>query len=208
MSQSVLKIIAMLTMLIDHIGILLFPDLSILRIIGRIAMPIFAYCIAEGCIHSKHKQEYLTRILCCAFAYQIIEMLVRHELVPCVLWGYAAAVGFSMIYETKRKMLCIPYAVFIAIVLLLTKSDYLCFPFVMIVLLYLCQFKWQKITITTVILLAASVLWKYQIWALLSLPLIILYNGKKGKVHIKTIVYWFYPTHYLILGIIKYLLGG
>ena len=47
LTNNQLKIIAMLSMLADHIGVQLFPDLQILRIIGRLALPIFAYMIAE-----------------------------------------------------------------------------------------------------------------------------------------------------------------
>ena len=48
MNASIFKIIAMVTMLIDHIGMILFPNIAILRIIGRLAFPIFAYFVAEG----------------------------------------------------------------------------------------------------------------------------------------------------------------
>ena len=41
-----LKIIALITMAIDHIGMYLFPQILFLRIIGRLSMPIFAYMIA------------------------------------------------------------------------------------------------------------------------------------------------------------------
>ena len=58
-----LKMIATVAMLIDHIGAVLFPQIEILRIIGRIAFPIFAYMIAEGCVHTKSKKKYfLTKI--------------------------------------------------------------------------------------------------------------------------------------------------
>ena len=43
-----LKLIAMLTMLVDHIGLLFFPEIMAFRIVGRIAMPLFAYGIAQG----------------------------------------------------------------------------------------------------------------------------------------------------------------
>ena len=43
-----LKLIAMLTMTCDHVGMQIFPQLLWLRVIGRLAMPIYAYMIAEG----------------------------------------------------------------------------------------------------------------------------------------------------------------
>ena len=47
MNTDMLKLIAMLTMLVDHIGLLFFPEIMAFRIVGRIAMPLFAYGIAQ-----------------------------------------------------------------------------------------------------------------------------------------------------------------
>ena len=58
LSGNQLKIIAMLTMLVDHIGVQLFPECIILRIIGRLSLPIFAYMIAEGCLHTRNRPKY------------------------------------------------------------------------------------------------------------------------------------------------------
>ena len=62
LSSSALQWIALITMTIDHIGFLLFPKLTILRVIGRIAMPIFVFCLAEGFIHTKSRQKYFMRL--------------------------------------------------------------------------------------------------------------------------------------------------
>lgn len=53
LNSNQLKLLALLTMTVDHIGVHLFPQYPILRIIGRLAFPIYAYCIAEGCVHTK-----------------------------------------------------------------------------------------------------------------------------------------------------------
>ena len=55
LSASTLKILACITMVIDHLGAYIFTDLLILRIIGRLSFPIFAYFIAEGCRYTRHK---------------------------------------------------------------------------------------------------------------------------------------------------------
>ena len=47
------KLIAVLTMLVDHFGIIFFPDVHVYRIIGRLSMPLFAYCIARGFYFSR-----------------------------------------------------------------------------------------------------------------------------------------------------------
>lgn len=51
-NTSWLKIIALITMTCDHIGKMFFPKITILQIVGRIAFPLFAYCLAVGCIYT------------------------------------------------------------------------------------------------------------------------------------------------------------
>ena len=63
LSGNALKIIALISMTVDHVGVMLFPNTEIFRIIGRIAMPIFAFMIAEGCYYSKHKLRYFSLVL-------------------------------------------------------------------------------------------------------------------------------------------------
>ncbi len=63
LSSNVLKLLACLSMAIDHIGFLLFPNVIIFRIIGRLAMPIFAFFIAEGCRKTSDIKLYFLRIL-------------------------------------------------------------------------------------------------------------------------------------------------
>ncbi len=50
-------------MLIDHIGYILLPEVAVLRYIGRIAMPLFAFMIAEGCRHTKNRVRYFFQVL-------------------------------------------------------------------------------------------------------------------------------------------------
>ena len=59
---NLLKLIAMITMLIDHTGKMFFPHYHVMRLIGRMAFPIYAYCIAVGCVYSGNKVKYLGRI--------------------------------------------------------------------------------------------------------------------------------------------------
>lgn len=58
-----LKVIACASMLIDHVGMIFFADVLLLRIIGRLAFPIFAYLIASGAVHTSDKARYLGRLL-------------------------------------------------------------------------------------------------------------------------------------------------
>ena len=49
-------------MLIDHVGLVLFPEIEVLRIIGRLAMPVFAFFIGEGCLHTRNRKAYFLRV--------------------------------------------------------------------------------------------------------------------------------------------------
>ena len=67
---QLLKLLAMITMLVDHTGKMFFPQYNIMRIIGRLAFPIFAYCIAVGCVYSHNRLKYLNRLLLTALISQ------------------------------------------------------------------------------------------------------------------------------------------
>lgn len=62
MTSNRIKLIACISMLIDHIGLILFPQIEIFRWIGRLAMPLFAFCIAEGCRYTKNRTRYFLRM--------------------------------------------------------------------------------------------------------------------------------------------------
>ena len=67
-----LKIIAALLMLVDHIGVMLYPKIIVLRIIGRLSFPIFAFLIAEGCVYTKKKRDYFLRTFLLGILCQIV----------------------------------------------------------------------------------------------------------------------------------------
>ena len=51
LTNNALKIIACVSMVFDHIGVIMFPEAMWLRAIGRLAYPLFAFCLAEGCYY-------------------------------------------------------------------------------------------------------------------------------------------------------------
>ena len=76
-----IKIIALLTMTIDHVGFLLpaGPLNLTFRIIGRIAFPLFAFMIAEGAIHTKSFSKYALRLGIMASAISLA--LILNEII-------------------------------------------------------------------------------------------------------------------------------
>lgn len=77
---SLIKLIACLTMLIDHFGKMLFPDIPEMRLIGRLAFPLFAYGIAIGAVYTHAPLRYLSRIAALALISQPLYALgLAHE---------------------------------------------------------------------------------------------------------------------------------
>ena len=65
LTKNQLKILAMVCMTIDHIGAAFFPQAVWLRVIGRLAFPLFSYCIAEGCRYTRNKARYFGSVFAC-----------------------------------------------------------------------------------------------------------------------------------------------
>ncbi|MBR1627923.1 MAG: hypothetical protein IJ679_01485 [Lachnospiraceae bacterium] len=61
-TSNVLKLIAIITMMIDHIGFVIFPQYRFLRAIGRIAFPIFIFMLVEGFYYTHDRRFYLLRL--------------------------------------------------------------------------------------------------------------------------------------------------
>jgi len=79
-----LKLIAIISMLIDHIGAALFPQYRVLRIIGRIAFPIFAYSLTVGSIYTSNMGKYLLRVAILALISQPIYVIALNHVSPAM----------------------------------------------------------------------------------------------------------------------------
>lgn len=67
---NLLKIVAMVSMLLDHAGKMLFPDYMVFRLLGRLAFPIYAYCLAMGAVYTRHPLKYISRMIALALVSQ------------------------------------------------------------------------------------------------------------------------------------------
>lgn len=70
-SADALKVIAMLTMLIDHVGAALFADVEILRLIGRISFPIYVWLLVMGFVHTSSRKKYMLQMGACALISEV-----------------------------------------------------------------------------------------------------------------------------------------
>ena len=222
-SNNQLKIVAMIAMLVDHIGLYLFPDQLWMRVIGRLALPIFAYMIAEGCFYTRHRGKYLLQIAVLAVGCQLVYYFAMGSLYQGILVTFSLSVitVYAIDYFIKKKnapsallaLTTLAAVVFLVLGLprLLPNTDYfvdyglggVALP----VLVYFAKGKWGKLAATAIGLLAmALTLLPIQWWAFLALPLIALYNGKRGKWNLKYMFYIFYPAHLGLLYLIGMLL--
>ena len=81
---NLLKLVAMITMLIDHAGKIFFPQYRLMRIIGRIAFPIYAYCISVGGVYSSNRLRYLSRILLMGLISQPVYAVALQHTTPAM----------------------------------------------------------------------------------------------------------------------------
>ncbi len=72
MNRNHLKLIACASMLCDHMGYLLFPQAVWLRWLGRLALPLFAFFIGEGCRYTHDRKRYLTQLTVLAVGCQAV----------------------------------------------------------------------------------------------------------------------------------------
>lgn len=96
LSGNALKLIAAALMLCDHVGMMLFPELEILRVIGRLAFPIFAFMIAEGAAHTKNKARYLLTLSAMALLLIAVYYIYSQELLLSIFVTFSLSV--LMIY--------------------------------------------------------------------------------------------------------------
>ena len=69
-------------MVIDHVGLIFFPHILLLRIVGRLAFPLFAWLIANGAYYSKNTKIYLARLFLFAVVAQIPFILINRLIDP------------------------------------------------------------------------------------------------------------------------------
>jgi hypothetical protein len=194
-----LKLIAVVTMLIDHIGLVYYPDELWLRAIGRLAMPIFAYLIAQGYIHSSDTNRYLKRLALFAVISQIPFVLMND--LPWTQGNMLVTFTLSLLW-LKLGWKWSPLFIFIGLVVPMDYGFYgLCMAPVFYWLRDRPGFTLGALTLTTLVV-SYVYIWPLQIIAIggvwLALYLPNLEWSWRWRVP-RIFWYWFYPGHMLIL---------
>lgn len=219
MTYFVLKIIAIFSMLIDHSGYIIFNGFSFFNYIGRLAFPIFAFCITEGYIHTKNKKKYLLRLFLCAVFSQIPYMLFRSIISNEIFFNTIFTLTLGLItiifYNyTNNKILKVLILLVFPFISLLCNFDYDYYGILLIFIFYIFKNNKKLMNLFFIILVifyhflnglknigAFNIYLLLAISTCLSLIPINLYNGKKGY-NLKYIFYIFYPLHLIILYLI------
>ncbi len=212
MSMFILKIIAIITMTIDHMGVFLFPEHIGFRIIGRLSFIIFAFLIVNGYKYTHNKERYLIRLIIMGFISQIPDMLGIINYVGNIFFTLSIGLATVMVLASDRKLKYIYYVLLIGLAVLL-NVDYGIYGVLVINAFYLIDRYQINIPLQIAIFIALNYFGikvehfaSIQYYSLFSLPIIWSYNQKLGyhNKYLSYFFYWYYPVHLTILAIISY----
>ncbi len=223
LSGNQLKLLALVFMTLDHIGLSLLPQYPIFRILGRLSLPIFAYMIAEGCRYTRNRMRYLLSTAGLALVCQLVYFFAMGSLYQCILVTFSLSIvliyaldwAFARNKATAWLALTAGFAgiTFAAVVLpkLLSNTDYAIdygiWGILLPVWIYLGKTKTQAFLLCTMgLVLLATNSAPIQWYALLALPLLALYTGKRGRYNMKYLFYIYYPAHLAIIYLFTLLL--
>ena len=236
-----LKVIALVCMTIDHFGhtfvypmVYINPSLAdfyyLCRTIGRIAFPLYAFMIAEGCRHTKNIKKYFLQLAIFAavselpynLAYGNTLWNTKSQNVYFTLFlGLAACYVVRLLKESGKNILwSAPIAALLCASGYYLASDYLWYG---VLFIWLCAITQdQKIGIRIPLLVLGLIIiakpWlivendfkfsyiysscRQLCGSLIALCLILSYNGQRGNLKInKYFFYAYYPAHLLLLAV-------
>ena len=193
--------------------------------IGAVAFPIFAFAFTEGFAHTRSKGKFLGRLLIFALISELPFDLTffsgfsqdslfywNHQ---NVFFTFAIALGGLWLMELAGKIKWKPLAVMAQCIAALLAcclaefvvyNDYGGYGVFFIIVAYLTR---KNRLVQALAMLAAKYLfdwYNYPVSFLISLVLILLYNGKRGEKNLKMFFYWFYPAHIAVIGLVNWLI--
>ena len=228
LSNFDLKLIAIITMTIDHIGVVFGTVFyNFLRAVGRLSFPIFAFLLTEGYVHTKSFSKYFLRLLVLALISEVIYDYVFFD--SFIYIGannifFTLALGLLTLFLLDKSkglikryfkdkvdlVIILPITYLLIVVIMGLMGEFLSFSYGMLGILVISFFYLFKknfpLTVLSVSLSTLILGDTMQYFSLLSLILIYFYNKKLGK-KCKVFFYLYYPLHVLVLGVIRMLIG-
>lgn len=203
LSGSSLKVIAIVTMVIDHTACYFVSggwEYECMRGIGRIAFPIFAFLIAEGYRHTHRKWDYGRNLLIFAFISEIPWMLLHtdgsHNVLFTLLAGFCCIAILDKL-RSHKVMLVLPILL-IAFSAFILNSDYGIQGVTLILIFYLLK---DKLLLQLLFILPLFYDF-HPLGILASLGMLNLYNKERGFIkgpYSKYLFYAFYPCHLMAI---------
>lgn len=203
LSSFGLKLIAILTMTIDHMGFILFPQALWMRGIGRLAFPIFCFALTEGFRHTHDLKRYMWRMLVVGILSEIPFNLAESGKIFSVEHQnvfFTLLIGLIMLYYCEKASGAVVKAEVVIIAMFvaeLLRTDYGALGVLLIAIYWFTrEHKWYQA------LLSGG--WNFlfgipiQDAGIFAILPIALYNGKKGR-STGYFFYIYYPVHLLIL---------
>ena len=227
MTSFLLKLLALITMTIDHSGAMLMAlghDTMFMRIIGRAAFPIYAFLIAEGVRKTRSQWKYLLRLAAFALVSEIaFDLFVGLEsgrgvalfsmAQQNVFFTLAAGAGACVLYDwlkPKSGLLAGLAVLGIAFAAEYLHTDYGFFGVIAIAIAFLCKdVKGSAIAVTGIIGgmylfgYGQPLGWQFAAVTAAAGACLLLYNGAAGPrpVWMKWLFYAYYPLHLLALSL-------
>lgn len=212
-----LKLLALLAMTCDHVGVSLLPQWGWLRIVGRLALPIFAYMIAEGCRYTRNRKRYLLSLLAVAVLCQIVYFVAMGSLYMCIMVTFSLSVVLIYLWDYAMTrpapqggflvLAAIGITWFLCEAPLLPGTDfaidYGIFGVLLPVLIYLGKDRRSALAMTALgLLLLGLARGGIQWFAFFALIPLSLYSGTRGKAKLKYLFYIYYPAHLAIIWLV------
>lgn len=205
-----LEWVAMLTMLIDHLGYAFFSDYPILRAIGRISFPLYCYFVVKGIKKTSNRKRYIKRLFFIAVLSQVPYNLVFQEIRLNVVFVLFFGAVSIVVYEEFQGLL--KWFLLISVSsTILYFSDYMSYGIYGILLCFLYYFLKEKPITLIFSHVLINIFYNYietglflsgQMLSLIG-TFIIMYSHKLPEISVPRNFYKaFYPVHLLVIGIV------
>jgi len=208
-----LKMIAMTAMFLDHAAaVLINPDLPlyfVMRVIGRLAFPIYCFLLVEGFYHTRNLKKYIIRLGAFALLSEIpFDLAFFHRFFYPGHQNtlFTLLIGMVMLAvieycRKKEKELMVGIALIgFSLLAFLFKTDYDALGIIMIFVFY--EYRDKKKLQALLLLIIGILSGGIQTFSILAVIPILSYRGEKGRGGLKYFFYLFYPFHLLFLYII------
>ena len=210
LSGSVLKVIALVSMTVDHIAYYLMVhgtlQYDLMRTVGRMAFPIFAFLLVEGYVHTRSVRKYAVNLFVFALVSDIPWWLLNHDNTHNVFFTLLLGlVAMAVVerFKTTTWIQCFAVGI-LAFIATWLHTDYEWQGVFLIAFFYLFRGRWSLMAMFTIPVMAEYGLLGY----LMALALLVSYNGERGFIkgqYAKYGVYAYYPVHLCIIVATNYL---